>query len=429
MSASPVNRFALVDVDSFFVACERIFHPRLVGRPVVVLSNNDGCVISRSVEAKKLGIEMGVPWFKIKAWAERTGVVARSSNYELYGSISARTMALLGTFTSQVEVYSVDEAFLKLHGEPRHLGEMARNIQRRILHDLGIPVSVGLAPTRTLAKLACHGAKSSPSRKKVVSTDAYTQDQLDAILEATAVGELWGVGRRIEARLEAMRITNARQLRDADEKKLRHQFSVNLARTILELRGIACIAIQDNNADRTGQIIFSRSFSTPVTTATQLHQVVSIYAQNVTRRLRAQHYVAGSLWGFAATSWHTQPFHRIAEAVNIAPRTDDPIVVLNAVSPLLLSRMEPGRRYVRAGICLSDLAPADCQPALPGLVPDCRGAQLGALVDKVNAAVGRDAVGLGLAGLQAPPDWQMRRQLLSNRGTTHWSELTQVAAH
>lgn len=174
--------------------------------------------------------------------------------------------------------------------------------------------------------------------------------------------------------------------------------------------------------------MFSRSFSTPVTTTTQLHQVLSIYAQNVTRRLRAQQTVAGSVWAFASTSWHREPVHHISGAAAVTPRTDSPITVLQHASRLLLPTMIPGQRYVRAGICLSDLAPAGAQPMFDMFAPDSRGGQLGALVDRVNAKIGRGAVGLGLAGLKTPPDWQMRRDLLSNRGTTHWAELATVTA-
>ncbi|MFT8395934.1 translesion error-prone DNA polymerase V autoproteolytic subunit [Propionibacterium sp.] len=248
--AAPLTRFALVDVDSCFCACERVFHPELEGRPLVVLSNNDGCVVARSREAKALGIQMGMPWFKIKSWAGHRGVVARSSNYELYGSLSGRIMAILRTFTPNVEVYSIDEAFLRLRGTGRGLVEEAQAIRARIRHNLGIPVSVGIAGTRTLAKLASHGAKHTPSLDGVASLDSYRPGQVDAILEATPVGELWGVGRRLAARLEALGVATACQLRDADPKAMRRRFSVNLERAILELRGVACIDIGDRDPGR-----------------------------------------------------------------------------------------------------------------------------------------------------------------------------------
>lgn len=423
-----LSRILLVDVDSCFAACERVFHPDLVGRPIVVLSNNDGCVVARSAEAKALGVQMGVPWFKIAAWADRHGVVAKSSNYELYGSISARIMEILREYTPRVDVYSIDEAFLHLRSTRRSLVDAARSIRTRIHHDLGIPVSVGIAPTRTLAKLASHGAKHTPGLGGVAATDLYTPAQLDAILTATPVGDLWGVGRRISAHLEAMRITTARQLRDADLKQIRKRFNVNLARTVLELRGTPCIDIEDRDAERKEQVMFSRSFSTPVTTEAEMHQVLAIYAQNVTRRLRAQHSAASAVWAFAATSWYVQPVHEISDATTLAEPTSDPVTVLRTALRLIQPRLIPGKRYVRAGISLSGLVPAGLQPMLPGFGTDQRHATIGHVIDHVNAAVGRDALGLGLAGLQAPPDWQMKRDLLSNRGTTHWAELATVHA-
>lgn len=423
-----MTRIALVDVDSCYAACERVFHPDLVGRPVVVLSNNDGCIVARSAEAKALGVEMGAPWFKIRAQAERAGVIAKSSNYELYGSISARLMAILRTFSAQVEVYSIDEAFVTLHGRPAELAATGRAIRARILHDLGIPVSVGIARTKTLAKLASRGAKKSRGLGGVASLDHYTAAQVEAILAATPVGDLWGVGHRLENHFAGLNITTALELRNSDPKVMRKRFSVNVAHTILELRGTPCIEIGDRDAERTGQIMYSRSFSTPVTDPQQLHQVLSIYAQSVTRRLRGQGSTAGALWAHASTAaWYVEPVTHISGAARLDPPTDSPLTVLEAASQLLLPRWSPGK-YVRAGICLSEIAPAGAQPMLAPFEPDQRGGQLGALVDRVNAAVGRDAVGLGLAGMATPPDWQMRREMLSCRGTTHWAELAVVKA-
>lgn len=426
---APLTRIALVDVDSCYAACERVFHPELEDIPLVVLSNNDGCVITRSTEAKALGVEMGTPWFKLRSWAERHSVVARSSNYELYGSMSARLMDLLRTFSPTVEVYSIDEAFIRLRApDTAGLVEAGHTIRAAVRHDLGLPVSVGIALTRTLAKLASHGAKHSPTLAGVAAWDSYTPTQQDAILDATPAGDLWGVGHRMEAHLTGLGIHTAHQLREADPKAMRKRFSVNIARTILELRGTPCIEIGDRDAERTGQLMFSRSFSTPVTTTRDMHQVLSLYAQQVTSRLRRQGSAAGALWTFAATSWYVQPVHQISGAVPLPDRTDDPLVVLRTAASILEPQMIEGRRYVRAGISLSDLAPPRAQQLLPTFTADPRGAQIGALVDKINAAIGDGAIGLGLAGMATPPDWQMSRSMLSNRATTHWTELTTVHA-
>lgn len=422
MPAPSLSRFALVDVNSCFAACERIFDPSLEGRPVVVLSNNDGCVVARSAEAKALGIPMGEPWFRLQAWADKHGVAARSSNYELYGDISGRIMAMLRRFSDQVEVYSIDEAFVRLSGTVEELATTSREIRRRILHDIGVPVSVGIAPTRTLAKLASHGAKKSPALHGVACTDWYTDEQMGRILTSTPVGDLWGVGRRGAKRLAGLGIDNACQLRDSDTKTMRRRFSVNMAHTILELRGHACIDIGDHDAVRQ-QVMFSRSFSTPVTSPSEMQQVLSIYAQNASRRLRGQGSVAGAIYAWAQTAWATPPMHTAAAACEITPRTADPALLTKAACQLVLPRMLEGRRYVRAGVSLTDIAQTRDQVVLDLFDTDTPAAQVGSLLDQVNDRLGRGAIGLGMAGLQAPPDWQMKREMLSPRATTHWEEL------
>ena len=418
-----------MDVDACYCACERIFHPELEGVPVVVLSNNDGCVISRSSEAAALGVEMGAPWFRIRDWAARRGVVARSSNYELYGSISRRLMELLRGLSPAVEAYSIDEAFIRVQAaDPDALAAVGRRIRATVRRDLGIPVSVGIAPTKTLAKLASAGAKHSRGLDGVAVWDRCTAAARTRILRATPAAGVWGVGRRTAARLAVLGIDTAQQLREQDPRAIRQQFGVNLARTVLELCGTPCIETADHDAERADRVVFSRSFSTPVTTVAQMHQVLSLYTQQLTSRLRRQGCVAGAVWAFAATSPGRQPFHQVSAAAGLPERTDDPLVVLRSVSGLLESRMVEGTRYARAGICLSELTPAGHQEPLPAFAADPRGRRIGAVIDEVNARVGHGAVGLGLAGLAAPPDWQMRRAMLSNRATTCWAELATVRA-
>lgn len=427
-SSTKVNRIALVDVDSCFASCERIFHPQLNGVPVVVLSNNDGCVVAMSREAKALGIEMGVPWFKIEAWAKKAGVVARSSNYELYGSISARIMRILRDYSATVDVYSIDEAFLHLYDTPEQLIRLGRRIRDRVLRDLGIPVSVGIASTRTLAKIASKGAKKSPGLQGVASFDAYTPERADRILASIPVGDVWGVGKRTEKKLTTMNISTALDLKGQDDRHMRRLFNVNMARTVLELQGTPCIDIDDRDATRKFNVTFSRSFSSPVTSPEKLRQVLSIYAQNVSHRLRTQGLEAGSLWAFAATSYHRPPFHSISDAAAIEPRSTNPTIIFRTAERLIIPKMIPGTRYVRAGISLGDLAPTGTSPMLSMFAPDDRANRLGDLVDAINTTTGTRSIGLGLAGLKNAPSWQMRRDLLSNRGTTHWNELMTVHA-
>ncbi|XBH22963.1 DUF4113 domain-containing protein [Jonesiaceae bacterium BS-20] len=419
-----VQRIALVDVDSAYAAFERVFHPHLNGVPIVVLSNNDGCVIALSREAKTLGIKMGDPYFKIRPFLEKHGIVTRSSNYELYGSLSDRVMQILSKYSSKLDVYSIDEAFLHLKGTPEEILATARAARHKILHDLGVPVSIGIATTRTLAKIATRGAKTSPGLAGVGSLDSYTAAQTDQILASVPVGDIWGVGSKTERKLTGLGIHTAQDLRVSDPAQMRRRFNINMMRTVLELQGTACIEVGDRDAVRVGQVMFSRSFSTPITNEAQLHQVLSIYAQKVTQRLRAQGLTTAAVWAFTSTAYHRDPVYYHSGSMNI-PTTADPIAVYRAARTILDGKLIEGERYVRAGIALMDLAPTGSHQVLE-IFQDGPGAQLGALADSVNQKVGADLLGLGLAGLKTPPDWNMRRGQLSNRGTTHWHELTVV---
>lgn len=258
--AAPI---ALVDCNNFYASCERVFQPALRGRPVVVLSNNDGCVIARSNEAKALGIEMGAPWHLNREKFEREGVIVRSSNYTLYGDMSGRVMKVLADFTPDLEVYSIDEVFLGLFGMGDRAEAHMRQARATVLQWTGIPVSVGIAPTKTLAKVANRLAKKTPSSFGVLSlTDEDSQTAALAKLELT---DLWGLAGRMETRLQAIGIQSPLALRDADPKRIRAQFSVLMERMVLELQGIPCLALEDDTPDRKS-IMASRSFGRPVQT-------------------------------------------------------------------------------------------------------------------------------------------------------------------
>lgn len=426
--SATVRRTLLIDVDSCFAACERIFHPELRGRPIVVLSNNDGCVIARSREAKRLGVAMGTPWFEIKELAEAKGIVAKSSNYELYGSISGRIMDTLREFCARVDVYSIDEAFCTLSGTPHSIISVARKIRETIAQTIGIPVSIGIAPTKTLAKIASKSAKNIPFLEGVASFDGLSRAQMDTILSNVPVDDLWGVGRKWGARLRTLGIDNARQLRDLPPEIMRKKFNVNMARMILELRGSPCIEIDDRDATRQGQVMFSRSFSSPIQTMRELEQVLSIYSQKVTTRLRRQGLDAGSVWAFASSAWYKEPFVRIQAGCDLSVRTDSPVEVYRAARSLLFPRYKPGIPLVRAGVALYDIRPRGSVPVLDPFQATQASQHLGKIIDDVNHHVGEGSVGLGLGGMKQPPRWQMKREMLSNRATTHWEELAIVKA-
>jgi DNA polymerase V len=288
--------FALVDCNNFYASCEKLFNPQLTHTPVVVLSNNDGCVVARSAEVKALGIPMGVPWFKIQSEAKRHGIVAFSSNYALYADMSNRVVEILSSFSPHIEVYSIDESFLDLSGFERvgyHV--YGAEIRQRIADWLGLAVCVGIGPTKTLAKLANHCAKKSLAGEKgVCDFTTLAPDERLAIFERIAVGEVWGVGRQLTARLDAMGIRTVRQLHDADAESLRRRFSVVLERTVRELRGVSCIDLEEVVPDKQ-QIISSRSFGTLVYELAGLEEAVASYIARAAEKLRAQDALAGAL--------------------------------------------------------------------------------------------------------------------------------------
>ena len=267
---------ALVDCNNFYASCERLFQPRLRGRPVVVLSNNDGCVIARSNEAKALGIAMGAPWHLNKAKFARDGVVVRSSNYTLYGDLSARVMTVLGTFTPELEVYSIDEAFLNLAGFDDRLAQHARQVRTSVLQWTGIPVSVGVAPTKTLAKAANRTAKKQANGGGVCVL--MTETDQTAALSALELADLWGVAGRLAARLEQLGIDTPLKLRDANLSLVRDRLGVVVERLALELRGIPCQSLV-LTAPANKSIVASRSFGRPVTQRHELHQAVATYTE------------------------------------------------------------------------------------------------------------------------------------------------------
>ena len=283
---------ALVDCNNFYASCERVFQPRLRGKPVVVLSNNDGCVIARSNEAKALGVEMGAPWHLCRESFRKTGVVVRSSNYTLYGDMSARVMRVLSNFTPNLEIYSIDEAFLSLVGFEARREAHARDLRRTVQQWTGIPVSVGIAPTKTLAKVANRLAKKDTAAGGVrLLLGEQAQREALGRLELT---DLWGIAGRLAERLRAIGITTPLELRDADHRLIRERFSVVLERMVLELRGIACLGLEEVTPDRKS-LVASRSFGRPVETRRGLEEAVSVYTARAAEKMRRQNLATASL--------------------------------------------------------------------------------------------------------------------------------------
>lgn len=413
---------ALVDANSFYASCERVFNPSLEGRPVVVLSNNDGCVVSLTSEAKALGVKMGTPWFKLKGAADHWGLVARSSNYELYGDLSARMHELIGRYSAWLEPYSIDEAFLHLNPDRRDLVDLGREIRRAVRKNVGLPVSIGFAPTKTLSKLANHGAKRSAALNGVCDWTSYSPQQQSMIMDAYPTSEVWGIAHRLERRLAELGIHTVRELRDVDPAQIRKRFGVTVQRTVYELRGIDCIPLEPERKTKQ-QIISSRMFGRPVTDPDKIAQVISVYAQRATARMRAEGSVARLVQVYAASSPFADGYTSAWESMAFAMPTDDPALIAKVAGKALRPRLRAGVKYVRAGVMLGDLTPKQAHSFLPMFEPayDSRG--IGAIIDKISRRLGDHAIGLGVGGLRLGPDFEMRREMLSPRATTHWGEL------
>jgi DNA polymerase V len=420
---------AHVDVNSFFASAERAFDPSLEGRAVVVLSNNDGCVVTRSAEAKALGIPMGEPWFKLEPKAKALGwdLVALSSNYELYGDVSSRVMELLGRYSAWVEVYSCDEAFLGVKGSGEELLALGRTIKTVVRSHVGVPVCVGIAPTKTLAKLSNKWAKHNPGFAGVCRWDSIPSIEREALMSRLPVIEIWGVATRLTRRLAGLGIHSILDLARSDPVMIRDRFSVVMMRTVLELQGRPCIPMEEERVGR-DQLIFSRSFSTPVTSQADMRQVMSVYGQMASARLAKHGHQAKLLTAFAGTS-HFNQYQASFPSVSVPlpMPTADPVILTRAAHALI-PLIQDGVKYARAGIMVTDLRPSGAQKPLELFENPHEERGIGPLLEEVSKKYGRGTIGLGYAGIKGGPDWTMKRERLSPRYTTHWDELPVVKA-
>lgn len=416
---------ALIDVNNFYASCERVFNPALAGRPVVVLSNNDGCVVARSAEAKALGIPMGAPFFKIEKEFRRCGGVALSSNYPLYADMSNRVMSILTDFSPDQEVYSIDECFLGMAGF-RDLTSIGQNIRRKVKRWTGLPVCVGFAPTKTLAKLANHIAKKRPEWHGVCDLTALSPSEQDGLIGGVDVAEVWGVGRRIGARLASMGITTVRQLRDANPARIRRAFSVVLERTVVELQGTPCLTLEDVTPPKK-QIMVSRSFGNSVYALQDLEHAVGAFVSRAAEKLRGQNSCAGSILVFAQTSpFRDEPQYARSLTVPIATATDDTLMLTHAALTGLAALYRHGFAYAKAGVLLSELVERERVPQDLFMREQQRGksAALMATLDKVNARFGRGTLKTGTASAQGI--WRMRQRKKSPCYSTRWDDLIRV---
>lgn len=417
---------ALIDVNNFYASCERVFNPKLNGRPVVVLSNNDGCAIARSAEAKALGIKMGEPWFKLKDIARQHGIIAMSSNYALYADMSNRVMATLANFSPDQEVYSIDESFLDITGMPGDHLKLAAEMRRRVRQNTGLPVCVGVGSSKTLAKLANHAAKKGYAPDGVCDFNAYTVNQLEQLLGEIQVGEVWGIGRRLVPRLNDLGIESVLDLRRADPEYMRQQFSVVMEKTVRELRGQACIELEEV-APAKQQIISSRSFGFPVSDLSSLKEAVSMYVSRAAEKLRRQNSFASMLHVFIHTSpFGDSPKYSGSLTVKLPAPTDDTLQLVRVAMFILNNIYRPGFKYQKAGVMLGEIVPAGGQQTdMFGFrSADDRSNRRMVAIDAINNRWGRHTIRTGSQGYRAP--WAMRQDNLSPRYTTRWEDVLTV---
>lgn len=424
-----MSRYALVDGNNFYVSCERVFRPDLEGVPVVVLSNNDGCVVSRSNEAKALGMKMGVPFFQIRPLVARHGIAVFSSNYELYGDMSARMMAVVGEFAPRQEIYSIDETFLDLTGLREDPVALGHRIRQRVRRWVGLPVCVGIGPTKTLAKLANHVAKKRPGYGGVFDFAAVPEAEGARILNGLPVGEVWGVGRRLAARLAAEGITTVRALREASPEAIRRCYGQGLERTVRELNGIPCLEADDVRGPRK-QIVCSRSFGSLLTRREELESALAHFATRAAEKLRQQGSVAEAIQVFLHTNPHRDGDrqHHPALVVPFPAPTDDTGAFIAACRSALAHLHRPGCRYMKAGVTLLGLVPRGRAAAslfAPAGEATARRDGLMAVLDRANRRYGRDAL-VFAAAARSSGGWSIRRERKSPAYTTEWGELPRV---
>lgn len=419
--------FALVDVNSFYCSCETAWRPDLLGKPVVVLSNNDGCVIARSAEAKALDIKMGAPYFQMKDYFRQKGVVCFSSNYALYGDMSQRVMTTLEQLCPRVEVYSIDEAFCDLAGvrNCRDLHDFGKELKDKIFQHTMLRVGVGIAQTKTLAKLANHAAKTWKATGGVV--DLSNIERQRKLMHILPVDEVWGVGRRIAKKLNAMGICTALQLADADLRFIRKHFSVVLERSVRELRGESCLDLEEF-APLKQEIVKSRSFGERITEYDDMRQAICTYASRAAEKMRGEHQFCRYISVFVKTSPFAagEVYYGNSAATQLQVPTQDTRDIIGAATTCLDRIWEDGHRYQKAGVMLGDFYSQGIAQLnlFDDNAPKENSESLMKLLDGMNHRYGRGTLQFAGQGIEQP--WQMKREMLSPAYTTKLTDIPVV---
>lgn len=416
--------FALIDCNSFYASCERVFRPDLARTPIVVLSNNDGCVIARSYDAKPF-VKMGEPYFQCREKLRRHGIVAFSSNYALYGDMSERVMSLIESMVPATEVYSIDECFADLTGVQGSLTQVGRDVRAKVLRCTGIPVGVGIARTKTLAKLANHTAKRLQEQTGGV-VDITDDFKRDWVLRNTEVKEVWGIGRRMTAHLETMGIRMAMDLAKADPRMLREKFSVVVEKTARELAGISCLDLDEADPPKQ-EICCSRMFGKRLTELAPIKQAVATYTGRAAEKLRAQGSVCKRMRVAIRTGMFNPNEAHFSKGalVELPYPTNDTLLLTRAATEAVEQVYQPGYRYSKAEVLLLDLRqPGEFTDDLFAATQPAACARLMAVMDGVNQRYGRGT--LRSATVPRNPDWGMRRELMSQSFTTRIDQLWRV---
>ena len=419
-----IKKIALVDCNSFYVSCERLFNPKLRNKPVVVLSNNDGCIISRSTEAKALGIKMGEPYFKAKNIIIKNNVQVFSSNYSLYGDLSRRVMRTLKRFNSGIEIYSIDEAFLDLSNFPdNEMEDLGKEIRSIVLKWTGIPTSIGIAKTKTLSKVANHIAKKKQSG--VVSL--IEVENIDPILEKVEINDIWGVGKQLTKFYHKNGIYNAKQLKNKSNTWIKKSSNVLGSRTAMELRGISCIGLETTSAKRKSCIV-SRSFGKRVEDFQELREAIASYSLNASEKIRSEALVAKSITIFIRTSpfQNRYGFYSNSKTINFPIATNNSIEVVKAAVSALKTIFKNGYRYQKAGVLLSHLSNSNNGKNLFSSTRDEKINILMKSIDNTNYRYGRSTLSLASAGVHKK--WNMRRQHSSKIDTADFYCLPKIKA-
>jgi DNA polymerase V len=418
--------FALADVNSMYASCEQVFRPDLKDKPVVVLSNNDGCVIAQNKLAKSmLEIYMCRPWFELEEQARKLGVIAFSSNYELYANMSNRFIATLRQFSPRVEVYSIDESFLDMTGINKNLAAYGQEIKNTVKQWTGLPICVGFGHTKTLAKLANHCAKKQDRWQGVCDFTALSEGELNSLLQALPVSKVWGVGSRLEASLNRLGVHDVLRLKNTNPKKVRDKFGVLLERTVRELNGEVWLEL-DESIPQSKQVMSSRSFGERVGDCQGLTEAITFHATNAAQRMRKQGLCANAVYVFIQNSpFDKAEYYANSRTVSLPSHTDSTVQITKAALWLLKQIYKRGIYYQKAGVMLMELVPKSAsQNDLFGYSQEEDSSSLMTTIDDLNKKYGRGTIKLASEGTKK--SWVMRRSFKSPNYIGDWNELPTI---